>query len=170
MSTAAPTASRRSEVRLAVAQLRRRPPNVQGALWLVSGGFIFTCNGVMIRLLSAEIESVQTAFFRAFFSVLMLLPLMLSGRVKPWHSQRKVGHFWRTLMGTTSMVLGFYAVSMLPLADATALGFSQPLFSVCVAALIIGEEVRWRPGGATILGLLGVLVMVLPGPGGRRPG
>ncbi len=33
-------------------------------------------------------------------------------------------------MGTVSMVLGFYAVSMLPLADATALGFSQPLFSV----------------------------------------
>jgi len=48
--------------------LRRLPPNVQGALWLVSGGFIFTCNGVMIRLLSEQIESVQTAFFRAFFS------------------------------------------------------------------------------------------------------
>jgi drug/metabolite transporter (DMT)-like permease len=157
-------------VRLAVAQLRRLPPNVQGALWLVSGGFIFTCNGVMIRLLSAEIESVQTAFFRAFFSVLMLLPLMLSGRVKPWHSQRKVGHFWRTFMGTASMVLGFYAVSMLPLADATALGFSQPLFSVCVAALIIGEKVRWRRWGATIVGFLGVLVMVRPGAGSLQPG
>ena len=43
----------------------RLPPNVQGALWLVTGGFIFTSNGAMIRLLSAEIESVQTAFFRA---------------------------------------------------------------------------------------------------------
>ena len=54
--------------------LRRLPPNVQGALWLVSGGFIFTSNGAMIRLLSTEIESVQTAFFRAFFSVMLLLP------------------------------------------------------------------------------------------------
>jgi drug/metabolite transporter (DMT)-like permease len=126
---------------------RRLPPNVQGALWLVSGGFIFTCNGVMIRLMSEQVESVQTAFFRAFFSVLMLLPLILGGRVKPWHSKRITGHFWRTFMGTTSMVLGFYAVSMLPLADATALGFSQPLFSVC-----------------------GVLVMVRPGAGSLQPG
>jgi len=150
--------------------LRRLPPNVQGALWLVSGGFIFTCNGVMIRLLSEQVESVQTAFFRAFFSVLMLLPLMVSGQVKPWHSKRIVGHFWRTFMGTVSMVLGFYAVSMLPLADATALGFSQPLFSVCVAALILREKVRWRRWSATVVGFIGVLVMVRPGAGSLQPG
>ena len=157
-------------MRLAVAQLRRLPPNVQGALWLVSGGFIFTCNGVMIRLLSDQIESVQTAFFRAIFSVIMLLPLMMSGRVRPWKSTRLHGHFWRTLMGTTSMVLGFYAVSMLPLADATALGFSQPLFSVCVAALVLREKVRWRRWSATIVGFIGVLVMVRPGEGSLQAG
>lgn len=157
-------------MRAAVAQFRRLPPNVQGALWLVSGGFIFTCNGVMIRLLSDQIESVQTAFFRAVFSVLMLLPLMMTGRVRPWASERKTGHFWRTLMGTLSMVLGFYAVSMLPLADATALGFSQPLFSVCVAALVLREKVRWRRWSATIVGFIGVLVMVQPGEGSLQAG
>jgi drug/metabolite transporter (DMT)-like permease len=157
-------------VRLAVAQLRRLPPNMQGALWLVSGGFIFTSNSAMIRLLSAEVESVQTAFFRAFFSVLLLAPMMLTGRVKPWQSQRLQGHFWRTAMGTTSMVLGFYAVSMLPLADATALAFSQPLFSVVLAALVLREKVRWRRWSATIVGFVGVLVMVRPGSGSLQPG
>ena len=157
-------------MRMAVAQLRRLPPNIQGAVWLVSGGFIFTSNSAMIRLLSTEIESVQTAFFRAFFSVLLLAPMMLSGRVKPWESQRIQGHFWRTAMGTTSMVLGFYAVSMLPLADATALAFSQPLFSVVLAALVLREKVRWRRWSATIIGFIGVLVMVRPGSGSLQPG
>jgi drug/metabolite transporter (DMT)-like permease len=157
-------------MRMAVAQLRRLPPNIQGAVWLVSGGFIFTSNSAMIRLLSAEIESVQTAFFRAFFSVLLLAPMMLTGRVKPWESQRIQGHFWRTAMGTTSMVLGFYAVSMLPLADATALAFSQPLFSVVLAALVLREKVRWRRWSATIVGFIGVLVMVRPGSGSLQPG
>ena len=55
-------------MRLLAAQFRHLPANVQGALWLVSGGFIFTLNGVMIRLLSEQMESVQTAFFRTFFS------------------------------------------------------------------------------------------------------
>ena len=153
-----------------LAWARHLPPNVQGALWLVSGGFIFTSTSVMIRLLSEQIESVQTAFFRAVLSLLMLLPLILSGRVRPWHSKRIVGHFWRTVMGTISMVLGFYAVSMLPLADATALAFSQPLFSVVVAALIVGEKVRWRRWTATVVGFVGVLVMVRPGEGSLQPG
>ena len=39
--------------------LRRLPANVQGALWLVSGGFIFTCNGVMIRLVVKTRPSQQ---------------------------------------------------------------------------------------------------------------
>jgi drug/metabolite transporter (DMT)-like permease len=155
---------------MAVAQLRRLPPNIQGALWLVSGGFIFTSNSAMIRLLSAEIESVQTAFFRAFFSVLLLAPMILTGRVRPWKSERIQGHFWRTAMGTTSMVLGFYAVSMLPLADATALAFSQPLFSVVLAALVLREKVRWRRWSATVVGFIGVLVMVRPGSGSLQPG
>src|SRR5258707_7954560 len=150
--------------------LRRLPPNVQGALWLVSGGFIFTATSVMIRLLSSQIESVQTAFFRAVLSVILLLPMIATGRVQPWHSKRLAGHFWRTAMGTASMVLGFYAVSMLPLADATAIAFSQPLFSVLVAALIAGEKVRWRRWSATVIGFAGVLVMVRPGAGSLQLG
>jgi drug/metabolite transporter (DMT)-like permease len=150
--------------------LRRLPPNVQGALWLVSGGFIFTSTSAMIRLLSTEIESVQTAFFRAVISVILLLPMIVAGRVKPWHSKRIIGHFWRTAMGTGSMVLGFYAVSMLPLADATAIAFSQPLFSVVVAALVLGEKVRWRRWSATVIGFAGVLIMVRPGEGSLQLG
>jgi len=150
--------------------LRRLPPNVQGALWLVSGGFIFTATSAMIRLLSSQIESVQTAFFRAVISVILLLPMIAAGRVQPWHSKRLAGHFWRTAMGTASMVLGFYAVSMLPLADATAIAFSQPLFSVVVAAAIAGEKVRWRRWSATIIGFAGVLVMVRPGEGSLQLG
>jgi drug/metabolite transporter (DMT)-like permease len=157
-------------VKLGAATFRRLPPNVQGALWLVSGGFIFTTNGAMIRLLSAEIEGVQTAFFRAFFSVLLLTPMMLTGRVQPWRSERIQGHFWRTFMGTCSMVLGFYAVSMLPLADATALAFSQPLFSVVLAAVVLHENVRWRRWTATVAGFIGVLVMARPGSGSLQPG
>ena len=150
--------------------LRRLPPNVQGALWLVSGGFIFTSTSAMIRLLSTQVESVQTAFFRAVISVILLLPMIVAGWVKPWHSKRIIGHFWRTAMGTGSMVLGFYAVSMLPLADATAIAFSQPLFSVVVAALVLGEKVRWRRWSATVIGFAGVLIMVRPGEGSLQLG
>jgi len=157
-------------VRSILPWLLRLPPNVQGALWLISGGFIFTTTSAMIRLLSEQIESVQTAFFRSVIGVILLIPHMASGRVRPWASQRIGGHFWRTLVGTTSMVCGFYAVALLPLADATALSFSQPLFSVVIAALVLREAVRWRRWSATIVGFIGVLIMVRPGEGSLQPG
>jgi len=69
--------------------------------------------------------------------------------------KRLAGHFWRTLMGHHSMVLGFYAVSMLPLADARR----SPL-----PALFLGagggrdrrREGAWRRWSATIVGFVGV--------------
>jgi drug/metabolite transporter (DMT)-like permease len=152
------------------AWLYRLPPNVQGAFWLVTGGFIFTSTSAMIRLLSEQIESVQTAFFRAVIGLALLVPLIASGKVQPWRSKRIASHFWRTVAGSASMVLGFYAVTLLPLADATALAFSQPLFSVLVAVLIVGEKVRWRRWTATVVGFAGVLVMVRPGEGALQPG
>jgi len=152
------------------AWLARLPPNVQGALWLVSGGFIFTSTSAMIRLLSEQVDSVQSAFFRSAIGLALLVPYLVTGRVRPWASTRIAGHFWRTLVGTTSMVCGFYAVALMPLADATALSFSQPLFSVVIAAVIVGEKVRWRRWTATVVGFLGVLVMVRPGAGVLEPG
>jgi drug/metabolite transporter (DMT)-like permease len=73
-------------------------------------------------------------------------------------------------MGSCSMVLGFYALALLPLADATAFAFSQPLFSVVLGAVVLGEKVRWRRWTATIVGFIGVLVMVRPGSNGLQPG
>jgi drug/metabolite transporter (DMT)-like permease len=124
----------------------------------------------MIRTLSFELEGVQIALFRGFFSVLFLIPVMVTGRVRPWKSKRIQGHFWRTLRGTLSMVLGFYALAMLPLADATALAFSQPLFSVVLGAAVLHEKVRWRRWTATLVGFAGVLIMVRPGAGTLQPG
>ena len=43
----------------------------------------------------------------AIIGLVLLLPMILTGRVVPWHSKRLAGHFWRTFMGTVSMVLGF---------------------------------------------------------------
>jgi drug/metabolite transporter (DMT)-like permease len=57
-------------------------------------------------------------------------------------------------------------VTHLPLADATALSFTRPLFMIVLAVLFLGEQVRWRRWSATGIGFLGVLVMARPGDGG----
>lgn len=79
---------------------------------------------------------------------------------------KRVGaHVARMAIGLVAMGLNFLAFMLLPLAEATSIGFSVPIFATMLAALVLGEPTgRWR-WGAVIVGFLGVLVIVQPGSG-----
>jgi drug/metabolite transporter (DMT)-like permease len=67
------------------------------------------------------------------------------------------------VLGMIAMALNFIAMIMLPLADATSIGFSVPIFSTMLAALVLGEATgKWR-WGAVLAGFAGVLLIVQPG-------
>jgi drug/metabolite transporter (DMT)-like permease len=139
------------------------PGNVRGAAWLLAGGLCFTVVGVLIKLLGRHLDSFQIAFFRSAIGLAFMLPILLRYKFAPLRSGNWFGHFWRAALGTSSMVVGFYAVTHLALADATAIGFSTPLFVIIVAVIFLGEKVRWRRWTATAAGFVGVLVMMRPG-------
>lgn len=148
-----------------VAGFKRLPDNLRGALWLVAGSMIFTGVGVFIRLASSHIDSLQISFFRAVFGLVFIAPVLWRKGLNPFATTGLWEHFNRAVMGTAAMVCGFYAVSHLLLADATAISFSQALFVTMIAALLLGEPVRWRRWTATVVGFIGVIIMMHPGPG-----
>lgn len=68
-------------------------------------------------------------------------------------------------LGISAMALNFAAMIMLPLAEATAIGFSVPIFSTILAALVLSEPTgRWR-WGSVAAGFIGVLIIIRPGSG-----
>ncbi len=80
-------------------------------------------------------------------------------------TKRVWAHVTRMGVGLTAMYLNFLAMTLLPLAEATAIGFTVPIFSVVLAALVLSEPTgRWR-WGAVLVGFLGVIVVVQPGDG-----
>lgn len=77
---------------------------------------------------------------------------------------RRVGaHVARMAIGVIAMGLNFLAFMLLPLAEATAVGFSVPIFSTMLAALMLGEPTGWWRWGAVMVGFAGVLVIIQPG-------
>jgi len=148
-----------------VVALNRLPANLRGALWLVAGSLIFTGVGIFIRLASLHRDSMQISFFRSAFGLIFVLPVLWQRRLNPLATGRLWEHFNRAVMGTAAMVCGFYAVSHLLLADATAISFSQALFVTVIAAVLLRETVRWRRWTATLVGFVGVIIMMHPGPG-----
>ncbi len=61
------------------------------------------------------------------------------------------------------MLMWFYAVPLMPLADLTALGFTAPLWATVLAVLFLGEKVRLRRWTATLIGFAGTLLIIQPG-------
>lgn len=137
--------------------------NRAGALWVLGSAVAFTVNGLLVKLLAASgIHFMQIGFARAFFAVLPLLPFLLRNGSAAFRTRHAGTHLLRAICGAGAMVSGFYALAHLPLATVTALGFTVPLFTVCLSVVLLGERVRWRRWSATLIGFAGVLVILGP--------
>jgi drug/metabolite transporter (DMT)-like permease len=131
------------------------------ALKVVSTAF-FTAMATLIKLVSERFPVGEIAFARSFFG---LVPVLVWAA---WRGQfpgvfltrNPRGHLRRVTVGTMSMFLGFSALGLLPIADATAIGYATPLFTVALAALLLGEAVHVYRWSAVVIGLVGVLVIL----------
>ena len=125
---------------------------------------------ITIRLASETLHTFQFAFFRCFFGMLATAPLVYRHGPGLLRTRQLPRYVVRCLIGTLSMLCGFWAIGNLPLAQAVSLSYSTPLFVTIAAVLWLGEQVRARRWTAVVLGFIGVLVIVRPGTDGFSAG
>ncbi|MCE8553049.1 DMT family transporter [Ruegeria pomeroyi] len=125
---------------------------------------LFTVMSAMIKALSADFPPGEMVFFRSLFAIpVILVYLIARGQLRQGLVVKKpMGHFWRGLLGTSAMGLTFTGLGLLPLPEVTAIGYATPIFTLILAALMLGETIRLVRIGAVALGLLGVIVMLWP--------
>ncbi len=148
---------------LTSARLKPLSAPLQGALYMTAAAFCFSIMNIAIRIVSAELDPLEIAFFRNLFALLFMLPWLAHAGLAGLATRRLGTHLWRAAMGMLAMVCWFYSIALLPLAEAVALNFTVPLFATAGAALFLGEIVRARRWSATLIGFLGVLVILRPG-------
>ncbi len=144
---------------------------LQGALYMTAAAFLFAMMNGAIRLLGDGVAAAdgtgmhpfQIAFLRNFFALSLMLPWLLRQGPAVLKTDRLNVHLWRAAFGLCAMLCWFSAVAYLPLAEAVALNFTVPLFATAGAALVLGEVVRARRWSATVVGFLGVLIILRPG-------
>ena len=106
----------------------------------------------------------ELMFWRQAASLPLLLAwVLMRGSLSSLATKRLAGHGWRALLGTMGMLANFGASILLPLAVASILGFTAPLFAVIITALVLRKQVgrsRWL---AVLLGFAGVLAIARPG-------
>ena len=121
----------------------------------------------LVKLASTRgVNVVESLFYRQCGSALCATGLVAAGPgFETLRTRRVWAHVGRMALGLAAMALNFVAFILLPLAEATTIGFSVPIFSVVLAALLLGEPTgKWR-WGAVAAGFAGVLLIVQPGNG-----
>ena len=125
---------------------------------------VFVAMATCIKASAPHVPPGERVFFRSVFAI----PVILG-----WHAWsgglrggldtlNPLGHVWRGLLGTAAMALGFTALGLLPLPEATALGYAAPLLVVIFAAMFLGEQVRGFRLSAVAVGLVGVTIVLWP--------
>jgi drug/metabolite transporter (DMT)-like permease len=121
----------------------------------------------LVKLASMRgVNLIESLFYRQCGTALCAVGLVAVGPgFDSLRTKRVWAHVSRMALGVTAMGLNFLAFILLPLAEATTIGFSVPIFSVILAALMLGEPTgKWR-WGAVAAGFAGVLIIVQPGGG-----
>ncbi|HJO68155.1 MAG TPA: DMT family transporter [Rhodospirillales bacterium] len=141
----------------------RLPAPVRGAFWMVAGSLCLTSVHGLVRHVSLEVHPFEIAFFRYVFGTIAILPWVLRAGLGSLRTERFPLHVLRCSFSVGVNLTWFMALALMPLADATALSFTSPLFVTVGAALVLGESVRARRWTATMMGFAGAAVILRPG-------
>lgn len=135
-----------------------------GVILKVTAILLFTIMSAIVKSVADEVPSGQTVFFRSFFAIpVILIWLAQRGKLSVGlKTKNPTGHLWRGLFGTTAMGLTFTGLGLLPLPEVTAIGFATPIFTVVLAAVLLGEQVRIFRVTAVAVGLVGVMIILWP--------
>ncbi len=121
---------------------------------------LFTIMSAMVKALGSRIPFPELMFFRSLLAVPVVGAIVMrSGNWTVLRTKRFPGHALRALTGTLAMGCSFFALTVLPLAEQTALGYTTPLFVTILSIPLLGEVVRIHRWSAVIVGFLGVLVI-----------
>ena len=144
----------------------------RGALLMLAATFFFTVMGALVKQLGDRIPFPEIMFFRNALALPVVLLIGLR-RGATLRTRRLGGHVTRAFTGLAAMSCSFFSITVLPMAEQTALTYTTPLFVILLAIPFLGERPGPQRWAAVLVGFLGILVIAL-GQGGfagaARPG
>jgi drug/metabolite transporter (DMT)-like permease len=115
------------------------------------------------RHVMETVEPVQLVFFRNLFAFFFIIPMLWRVGLGPLKTERFGMHLGRAGLNVVNMMVWFTAISLAPLAEVTALGFSAPIFATILSVVFFREVVGLRRWSAIIVGFIGTMVILQPG-------
>ncbi len=134
-----------------------------GILWMLVTGLCFVAVTAIVKYLGPRIPPAEQAFLRYLLGLVFLVPMVrpilnshLSGRMLGLFATRGVLH-------AVGVMLWFFAMTRIPLAEVTAINYLAPVFVTLGAAAFLGERLAARRIAAVLVALIGAAIILRPG-------
>ena len=124
---------------------------------------LFSIMNIFIRKAAENLHVLEVVFFRNLLAFILMLPILKSTGLVAIKMNNTKLFFLRGFFGAIGMVAGFTSLTLIPLAQATAISFSKPIFITIGATIFLGEIIKARKIAAIIIGIIGMLIIVQPG-------
>ncbi|MGB1390179.1 MAG: DMT family transporter [Paracoccaceae bacterium] len=136
---------------------------VVGILWMLGAGLCFVVVTALVKWLGPGIPAAQSAFIRYMLGLVFLLPLMRSIRATPMNRRLWTMFGVRGVLHGIGVMLWFFAMTRISIAEVTALNYLAPIYVTIGAALFLGEGLAFRRISAVIVALIGAIIILRPG-------
>lgn len=143
------------------------PPQTRQALigigWMLLTGLNFVAVNGLVRGIGSQLPAAEGAFIRFVFGLIFLIG-PLSGALRTGFPAK----VWRLFLlrgglHVVAVILWFFAMARISVAEVTAIGFLNPIVVTLGAALFLGERIGWRRVLAVAVALVGALIVLRPG-------
>ena len=135
---------------------------ILGVIFAMFSCIFFAFSSLLVKLLQ-EIPPQEVVFFRSLVQVIFVLPPLIYSEVPVFGDTKHLPYLCiRGVAGTLALCCQFYAFQHMPLADATVIVFSSPIFTGVLAHFLLGEAWGLFDALATLLCFTGVVLIARP--------
>jgi drug/metabolite transporter (DMT)-like permease len=147
-----------------------RSRNTQGAIYMSMAMAGFSSSDALSKSVIGAMNAGEIMFIRGLFtSILVYVIARHMGALRSWRIILQPIIVLRVICEMLAAVTYITALGMMPIANASAILQSLPLIVTFGAALFFREPVGWRRWSAILVGLIGVMIIIRPGPEGFTP-
>ena len=136
---------------------------VAAIFWMCMATLLNSLAGGMVRELSGEIPIIELVFFRNVVALVILAPWVMRRGIVRLPAARLPLYGFRVLLAYAAMIMLFYALARMPIADVYALQYTIPLFTILLAVLVLKQHADAHSWGACLVGFAGTLIIMRPG-------
>ena len=142
---------------------------LRGIGLIVASTVFLACSDALAKYLSLTLPAIEIAWIRFLVFFIILIPMMARTSPNVFRSTRPGLQVWRGVGLVSSSLFFISGLRFLPIAEASATGFVAPLFVTALSIFFLSEKVGIRRWAATVVGLIGVLIVVRPGSSAFHP-